>query len=350
MRGGEIYQIPVYHPLVKACSRPADVAPTEVAKGVYRLEGRDGSRLLCQYVIGGDGASLVVDAGLPETPDRAILPALRELTGDRDDPVTLVLTHPDSDHCGGTAQLRRSLRHLTVLAHEGDADLLGNPERTIAHRYRACWASDLVGPSDERLRSTRRRLGPAYELDRVIDVDVDVAVGGRRCSILHVPGHSPGHLAVWLPAERVAIVGDAAMGRGIPNLDGSLMFAPQYHSPERYLATIGRLTLLDPEVLLGAHFPPLRGSAVASFLADSEQAVRRIDAAVREALPFSADSTLAGLCGEVHRRYGDLRVGTEHELATTIAGTLAAMVARGEAVLVSAGPPRRWRATPEQRT
>ena len=242
---------------MKAASGPVDVAETEVAPGVYRLEGLDGSRLLCQYVIEGDGAWLVVDAGLPETPDRSILPALRARAGGRDEPVTLVLTHPDSDHCGGTAQLRRSLRQLTVLAHEGDADLLGDPERTIAHRYRAWWESDLVGPSDERLRSTRRRLGPSYELDRVIAADVDVDVGGRRCTILHVPGHSPGHLAVWLPAERVAIVGDAAMGRGIPYLDGSLMFAPQYHDPERYVATLGRLARLDPDVLLGAHFPPL---------------------------------------------------------------------------------------------
>ncbi len=327
-----------------------DVAGTEVAPGVYRLEGLDGSRLLCQYVIDGDGARLVVDAGLPETPDRIILPALRARTGHRDEPVTLVLTHPDSDHCGGTAQLRRSLRQLTVLAHEGDADLLGDPERTIARRYRAWWESDLVGPSDERLRSTRRRLGPSYELDRVIGADVDVDVGGRRCMILHVPGHSPGHLAVWLPVERVAIVGDAAMGRGIPYLDGSLMFAPQYHDPEWYVATLGRLARLDPDLLLGTHFPPLRGSAVASFIADSAEAVRRIDAAVREALPAGGCTTLADLCAEVHRRYGDLPVGTEHELATTIAGTLAAMVARGEAVLVSAGPPRCWRATPQQRT
>ena len=187
------------------------------------------------------------------------------------------------------------------------------------------------------------------ELDRVIDADARRRRRRAPRTILHVPGHSPGHLAVWLPAERAAIVGDAAMGRGIPYLDGSLMYAPQYHDPERYLATLGRLARLDPDVLLGAHFAASRQRR--RGVPRGQRGGRAPD---RSGRPGGAScgrlTTLANLCVEVHRRYGDLPVGTEHELATTIAGTLAAMVARGEAVLVSAGPPRCWRAAPEQRT
>jgi glyoxylase-like metal-dependent hydrolase (beta-lactamase superfamily II) len=289
------------------------VTAVEVRPGVHRLEELDGPRLLCQYVVEGSEKTLVVDAGLPGSPERGLLPLLSRLGG----PVILVVTHPDADHCGGASVLRAELPDLEIVAGAADGALVGDPELTLAERYRVFEASDGIGLPPERLDAIRARLGAPFAVDRALESDTELDLGGRRAELLHVPGHSPGHLAVWLRAERVAIIGDAVMGSGIPRTDGSILYPPMYAPPSAYLSTIARLEALAPTLLLCGHESPLEGEEALAFIAKSRAAAERIETLVRVAL-VAGLSTLAQICADVAERYG---VQT-NDFAVTVHGIL----------------------------
>ena len=315
---------------------------SELRAGIHRLEELDGPRLLCQYVVKGEASTLVVDAGLPTSPRSRLLPLLRDLGADRS-PVVLVLTHPDADHCGGASVLRASLSRLSIVAHVADSRLIGNPDRTLAERYCAFEALDGIGPSTDRTDALRARLGAPFALDRLLEGDAAFDLGDRSAVALHVPGHSPGHLAVWLPEERVAIVGDAVMGHGIPRVDRGLLYPPMYSPPAAYRATIDRLEALAPALVLCGHEPPLEGHEALAFLSESRAAAARLEMLVRERLVSGPSVTVAQLCSAVAELYGELPAQSARDFAMTVDGVLGELVAQGGAS-VEPGPPRRFTA------
>jgi glyoxylase-like metal-dependent hydrolase (beta-lactamase superfamily II) len=212
----------------------------------------------------------------------------------------------------------------------------------LERRYRAFAASDGVGPGPERLEALRHRLGPPVPIDSTVNGDADLDLGGRLVSIVHVPGHSPGSLAVWVAEEDAALTGDAVMGRGIPLRDGGLLYAPMYSPPAAYLGSIERLERLGPKLVLAGHEPVLEEGDVEGFLADSRAAAARLEALARGALEDEAEHTLGELCGRVAEGYATLPASSVEALALTVDGIFAELVERGEAA-VEPGPPRRFR-------
>lgn len=311
----------------------------EPAPNVYRIEEDDGGRALCQFVVAGRARSLVVDTGLPQSPSTGILPLLEQLRIEND-PVVL-LTHPDADHCGGTSSLLATRPACEVIANAPDSSLLGNPERTIAERYQPFATSDGLVASAPAISRMRLRLGEPYRITRRLDREELVDIGDRDCRILLVPGHSRGHAAAWLPEGRVLIAGDAVMGRGIRNRDGSLLYAPQFFSPTAYRGTIERIQTMGIDLLLCAHEPPLAGRAVAEFLSESLAALDELEWRVPDALTRGA-TTLAAICASVHDGYGDLPVGRSAELATSVNGILAEQAAVGSVAIDYSVVPRQF--------
>jgi len=309
---------------------------TEVVPGVLRLQEPDGPRFICQFVIQGADATLIVDAGLPGSPRRTILPALG---GRRRH--ALLITHPDTDHCGGASELVAALPGLEVIAHEADVDALGDPDRTIELRYRRS-AADGVEPDERALARLRARLAGPFAIDRAVADGDELDLGGRRCRLVHLPGHSPGHTGVWLPEAGVLIAADAAMGTGIRRLDGELLYAPQFFSPSVYRATIERIAELRPAIMLCTHEPVLEGAAIDAFLEQSREAVDALEAHVEASLRDGA-RTLPELCAAVHRRYAGLRDCVPGDLVMSVAGILASMVTAGRARVARAPAGRTWR-------
>jgi len=66
--------------------------------------------------------------------------------------------------------------------------------------------------------------------------------------VLHVPGHSPGSIALWDAKSRTVFSGDAVY-------DGDLLDALYHSNPETYRLTLERLRRLDAEVVHGGHYP-----------------------------------------------------------------------------------------------
>lgn len=311
---------------------------TEIAPGVYRIEEDDDGRRLCQFVVTGSERALVLDAGLPRSPPRGVLPLLASLGNP---PVVVVLTHPDADHRGGAPVLGDALPAVELWGHALDAAELEDPQLTLSQRYLRYQATDGIGPDERALERMRRRLGRPLTLDRRLDADTTLDLGSRRIELLHTPGHSPGSVTAWLPGERLALIGDAAMGRGIRRYDGSVLYAPMFSPPSAYLYTLERLEALDPAGVLASHEPPMDRDTARRFLEASREAAQLIARLVEEHLGASG-VTLRQVCSTVGERYGELDAVAGTSLAMAVDGVLAELLECGDAA-VEPGPPRTFR-------
>ncbi|MCL6440758.1 MAG: FAD-dependent oxidoreductase [Thermoleophilum sp.] len=107
--------------------------------------------------------------------------------------------------------------------------------------------------------SYRHWAGPGHKVDRVLREGDEVA--GFR--VLHVPGHSAGHIALWREHDGVLILGDVVNNidtlTGIPGLyEPKAFFTPDPAANRRSARRLGEL---EPRLVLFGHGAPLRDTA-----------------------------------------------------------------------------------------
>src|SRR5215211_2880063 len=174
-----------------------------VANGVYvlpipRSPYEPESFLNITLIVDEQYGNTLVDAGLPGQAE-AIASALAEAgTGVRD-LRRIIFTHQDLDHVGsGAALVRQS--GARVLAHPADVPYIEGGRRPLK-------------PSPEMLEQ-RPQMREVLERREPVGVDehledgerLDIA-GGIR--VIFTPGHTPGHLSLYLERSKVLIAGDA---------------------------------------------------------------------------------------------------------------------------------------------
>jgi glyoxylase-like metal-dependent hydrolase (beta-lactamase superfamily II) len=288
----------------------------EVAPGIHRIESVLGPRPFSQYLLRGE-RTLLVDTGTKETPGDVILPWLAEHGIDPGEIDLVLNSHADVDHFGGNAAIRDVAPRALVLAHEADRAWIESSALILRERYG--WYEEYgIGYPPETFAWLRDAMGP--------DTPVDVALrGGERIrlgpelavDVLHLPGHSPGHLGLWEPRSRTAIVLDAVMANGLLDMDGNVIHPPPIPDVAGYERSVRLLLELDPARLLTAHYDVIEGAAVRRFLEDSLAFVERARAAVAAA----GDLPLAELLARADAELGPF-TSMPNELAATLRGVL----------------------------
>jgi glyoxylase-like metal-dependent hydrolase (beta-lactamase superfamily II) len=162
-----------------------------------------------------------------------------------------------------------------------------------------------------------------------------------RVQILTLPGHSAGHLGVWEPASRSAIVIDAVLGQGLYNFDHQIIHPPPYMDAAAYEATIETVRALLPERLLTAHYDVIEGGEVADFLDASADFVVRARVEVRNAVQAAGTVTLAGLLAELGPALGPF-ASFPNELAGPIRSHLRELEVDGVVERVPGASPPAW--------
>jgi glyoxylase-like metal-dependent hydrolase (beta-lactamase superfamily II) len=298
----------------------------EILPGIHRIETPMGKRKLFQHFIVGDNVMLI-DVGLADTPETCIAPYLDSIgVHRRKRKVYALITHPDSDHFGGCASFKKLYYHGQVWVHLDDAPLIRDKEVCIAERYDFAvpWGWPMAPESRER---TLKNMG-----DKVL-IDLLLWAGGkytvtqnplRQIQMIHVPGHSLGHMAMWLPDEQAAIITDAALWKGVPGDDGKLAIPPTYRFLPQYLKTIEYLESLNLELMMTSHFELLKGAdQVRDFLAESRAFVHRVEAEL-EALfgRHEAYLSLEEICKELSPRLGEWPDTAVYYVAWPVTATL----------------------------
>jgi glyoxylase-like metal-dependent hydrolase (beta-lactamase superfamily II) len=257
---------------------------TEIGAGIHRIEAEVGGRPLYLFLFLGE-RKLLLDAGCSTTVDASILPYLAALgLGPRDLDVVLV-THPDLDHQGGVHALAAANPGLVVACGALDRELVSNPEVILERRYGAYGAAHGIGYDEETTAWMREMCGEAQRVDRVFAGGETIELApGWDLSVFHVPGHSPGHLAVQDSRTGAFFSGDCVQGSVYLGLDGTPKLCPTYTDVDPYLGTIDRIRTLAPSELHGSHWPAARGPEVGAFLGESHAYVEQLDELVRACL------------------------------------------------------------------
>jgi glyoxylase-like metal-dependent hydrolase (beta-lactamase superfamily II) len=292
-----------------------------------------GPRPFSQYLLRGERA-LLVDTGVRTTPAEVILPFLDGLQPD-----LVLLSHADVDHYGGNAAIRAAAPGALLLAHATDVRWMESSEAIMRERYGWYDAHGLGYPPDT-FAWLRDALGP--------DVPIDVHLrGGERIrlgasltvEVLHLPGHTDGHLGLWEPESRTAIVMDAVMARGLLDMEGNVIHPPPYFDADAYLGSARALQALRPARLLTAHYDVIEGADVDRFLAETIAFVEDVDRTVRDTLRREGSLTLAQLLEAADPVLGPF-TSMPNELAGTLRCHLQRLVRGGEASVDEAG--LRW--------
>jgi glyoxylase-like metal-dependent hydrolase (beta-lactamase superfamily II) len=298
----------------------------EILPGVHRIETPMGKRKLFQHFVLGDNVMLI-DVGLPETPEQYIAPYLdQQGVHRRDAKVYALITHPDTDHFGGCASFKNLYRQGQVWVHQEDAPLVRDREKCMAERYDFAvpWGWPL--PADARERAWKNLGQPAK-------IDLLLWTGGRytvtqnplrQFQMIHVPGHSLGHMALWLPEEKAAIITDAALWKGVPGVDGKMSIPPTYRFLPQYLQTIEYLESLNLELMMTSHFDLLKGSdVVKDFLAESRVFVERLEAELESLFRrHDAFLSLEEICREISPRLGEWPESAVYYVAWPVTASL----------------------------
>jgi glyoxylase-like metal-dependent hydrolase (beta-lactamase superfamily II) len=174
-----------------------------VANGVYvlpvpRSPQETNSFLNLTLIVDEQNGNTLVDAGLPDQME-AISTALAEAGIGVRDLRRIIFTHQDLDHVGSGAALV-SESGARVLAHAADAPYIEGSLRPLK-------LSPQMLEQRPQMRKVLERLEPVAIDEYVEDgTRLDVA-GGTR--VISTPGHTPGHISLYLERSKVLIAGDA---------------------------------------------------------------------------------------------------------------------------------------------
>jgi glyoxylase-like metal-dependent hydrolase (beta-lactamase superfamily II) len=173
----------------------------------------------------------IVDTGVPGSED-AILAAVEELGRSHDEIADIVITHADGDHVGSLAALVERTG-ATVWAGTHEADVI---EGRAAGR----------GGDVKQSGSVDRRFAPGDTLP---------LQGGIES--IDTRGHTAGHVALFLPGDRILITGDA-----LNNRDGRAGSPPE-NTADAHQAreAVSALAAVQPESIVFGHGPSILGGA-----------------------------------------------------------------------------------------
>jgi glyoxylase-like metal-dependent hydrolase (beta-lactamase superfamily II) len=219
----------------------------EIAGTWFRVESlREGVSLITEpqvdpfircnmWFVRGRDRGLLIDTGLGVRSLRRELPLLAERA------VICLATHAHFDHCGGLHEFDERLGHPL------EAEVYAAPrnEATLADRYLG--PRSFVQLPRAGYDPLRYSITPA-PLTRHVDEGDIIDLGDRTLQVLHLPGHTPGHVGLWEKKSGLLFSGDALY-------DGLLLDHFYERSREEYVETMRRLAELPVSTVHGGHCP-----------------------------------------------------------------------------------------------
>jgi glyoxylase-like metal-dependent hydrolase (beta-lactamase superfamily II) len=222
-----------------------------IASGLYRV----GSDIVNTYLVVDEDGVTIIDAGLPGywKPLQAELAAIGKSL---DDVRALILTHGDTDHIGFAAQLQRE-KGVAAYIHEADVDRARLKVKKPTFGWGPVKFGPLAGFMWYSARHGGLRIPPATELKTVADNDVLDVPGSPR--IIHTPGHTPGSIAVHVPAVDALFLGDTMTTRNVLTGVTGPKPAPFTLEPGQAVASLDRIDAVDATWVLPGHGPAWDG-------------------------------------------------------------------------------------------
>ena len=157
-----------------------------------------------------DKNMILVDCGYT-----GFLPAIEQAMEENNlycgDLTHVLITHQDHDHMGALSDLKLKYPHIQVVASKIDSPYISGKLKSLRLDQAEAMQPNL--PEEQKLFG----LEFCNILKKVQPVAVDLEVSSGDifdwcggCTIIGTPGHTPGHISLYLNQKKVMIAGDAA--------------------------------------------------------------------------------------------------------------------------------------------
>ena len=242
----------------------------EITGGLYRITLPMPFRL--RYVnvfaaLDDEGGFTLIDTGPNMT---GVLPALEaalEGIGASIEACRRILvTHYHADHCGlagliagrsGARIFLSAIESLTIRSLADDGWRIGRLRRFGQENGLDAATLETVARAFLAFRTATSPFTPAG----ILADGQTLTVGGRFMQVIPTPGHSRGHISLYLPKERLLIAGDHVLPHITPNLSPDPL-DPGFRPLKSFLDSLKRVGELPVEMVYPAHgdpFPDLGG-------------------------------------------------------------------------------------------
>ena len=227
----------------------------KLANSLHRI----GNDIVAVYLVDSPEGVTVIDAGLPGH-WKDLLAEVESMGRTLGDVRGVILTHGDSDHIGFAERLRRD-HGVPVYVHSADADRAkgAKPPSTATPKMKVGPLLGFIGYSLLKNGLSAKHLTEVVEVSEGDTLDLPGAP-----QIIGMPGHSPGSIAVWVPAVDTVFVGDALTTRHVLTGATGPAPAPFTDEPEVALASLTHLLPTGATWVLPGHGGPWSGGVAAA--------------------------------------------------------------------------------------
>jgi glyoxylase-like metal-dependent hydrolase (beta-lactamase superfamily II) len=211
----------------------------EIVPGIHLIEGITAH---CYIMV--DKELTLIDTGMPHKTKKILRYITDELQRTPSDLKTILLTHCDMDHIGNARELQ-NITGAKIAAHPQDAEVIaGKKTRTTPKG---------------RMKTLFKWLGSFMGL-QPFQVDMKINEGDTisGLTVLHMPGHTMGSIALYDPKRKVLFIGDTLGCR-----DGVIQGPSKSVTMDMMQAykSIEKLKDFDFTVMLSGHGEPLKSNA-----------------------------------------------------------------------------------------
>lgn len=220
----------------------------KITEGIHKV---DGTRIGQVYLVEGADGLALIDTGLAGSTD-AVLRAIAGLGRSPDDLREIIITHWHADHMGSLAELAERTG-AKVCVHAADAAIVCGDQPMPEFRGGNILASMVLRMSSMIMG----RPPQPSRVDRELQDGDELEVGDLK--VVHTPGHTPGHVALYMPSKRALFVGDAIFNwllRGL-QAPAAMVSVDTAQAKE----SIRKLAALEPDIVCFGHGRALVGDA-----------------------------------------------------------------------------------------
>jgi glyoxylase-like metal-dependent hydrolase (beta-lactamase superfamily II) len=229
----------------------------KIAIGVEVIELKGNNGNIHPTLIWDEDEAILVDVGYPGQL-REVLAAMNKAGIPLHRLNKIIITHQDFDHIGGLKEMLTDHKIQVITLDEekpyieGEKPLIKMTPERLAKMFESLSAEQRSEAEERFLQSLRSNVQQA-----VIDGEVLPYCGG--ITVIHTPGHTPGHICLYLNRSKILIAGDA-----LNVVDGELVGANPVHTLDMKQAkkSIGKLAKYDIETVICYHGGVFRDNVI----------------------------------------------------------------------------------------
>jgi len=192
---------------------------------------------------------ILVDAGYPGQAD-AIQQGIKNAGLPLDNLSSIVITHHDFDHVGSLQSLKE-IFHPAIIATRLEADYLEWKQKPFRlQQAEVTYASlpEELKPQAKQFENLLRSIHPITP-DRLVR-EGDMVDRAGQIMVIETPGHTEGHISLYIKKENTLIAGDALVFDG----DHLLLANPEYAwSLDTAKKSAHKIKGLSPEQIICYH-------------------------------------------------------------------------------------------------